>query len=207
VAAAAAAATPALTKPKLAPAAAPKAGTSIPLKDVSKGAAALEPKLAGSRYLGGDKPSAADVKAFDELLGAGNVHLFRWVKSVAAVPAKERAKWKAAPKAKPAPAKPKVNEVAAAKHRDPAVLQSRVQLDLAPWSADVDLAALAADIRSCEAPVGMVWEPGHQVTADGHLAMAATVEDTRVCADDVEELVMQFESLIRVFKIAAWQKL
>lgn len=71
--------------------------------DVSIKATGLESKLQGKRFLGGDKPSADDVKEFEALLGAGNLGLFRWVKHMASFTAAERQAWGAPVKIAKAP--------------------------------------------------------------------------------------------------------
>jgi elongation factor 1-beta len=81
------------------------ATTAVKKADVTKKATELEGKLKGKLFLGeGEKssshPTAADVKAFNDLLGAGNLHLFRWVKHMASFSDAERKAWPAtAPKA------------------------------------------------------------------------------------------------------------
>jgi elongation factor 1-beta len=82
--------------------------------DTLKKATELEAKLKGKNFLGGDKPSAEDVKAFNDLLGQGNGGLFRWAKNLASYTEAERKAWGAAvkvtappqPTAAPAPAAP-----------------------------------------------------------------------------------------------------
>jgi elongation factor 1-beta len=70
--------------------------------DVQKKATELEPKFkSGNLFLEGHKPTAADVKAFNDLLGAGNENLYRWVKNMASYTEAEKSSWAAAP----APAK------------------------------------------------------------------------------------------------------
>lgn len=71
--------------------------------DVAPKATALESQLQGKRFLGGDKPSAEDVKQFEALLGAGNLGLFRWVKHMASFTAAERNAWGAPVKVAKAP--------------------------------------------------------------------------------------------------------
>ena len=67
--------------------------------DVLKKSTELETKLKGGNlFLEGSKPTAADVKAFNDLLGAGNTNLFRWVKNVASYTEAEKAAWPAAAK-------------------------------------------------------------------------------------------------------------
>jgi elongation factor 1-beta len=58
--------------------------------DTLKKATELEAKLKGKNFLGGDKPSAEDVKAFNELLGQGNTGLYRWAKNLASYTDAER---------------------------------------------------------------------------------------------------------------------
>ena len=66
--------------------------------DVLKKAGELDGKLKGKLFLGGAKPSEEDVKAFNDLLGAGNNNLFRWVKNVASFTEAERKAFGAAVK-------------------------------------------------------------------------------------------------------------
>jgi len=61
--------------------------------DVAAKAAALEGKLKNNLFLEGARPTAADVKAFNDLLGDKNTNLFRWVKHVASFTEAERAAW------------------------------------------------------------------------------------------------------------------
>ena len=66
--------------------------------DVLKKVGELEPKLKGKLFLGGDKPSAEDVKAFNDLLGDKNQNIHRWVKHMASFTESERSAWGAAGK-------------------------------------------------------------------------------------------------------------
>lgn len=63
------------------------------LKDVLAKSTALEGKIGNKAFLGGGKPSAEDVKAFNDLLGAGNLNVFRWVKHMASFSTDAQAKW------------------------------------------------------------------------------------------------------------------
>lgn len=85
--------------------------------DVLKKAGDLEGKLKGKLFLGGAKPSDEDVKAFNDLLGAGNNNIYRWVKNLASYTEAERKAFGApvkvtappvtvTPPAHPAPAAP-----------------------------------------------------------------------------------------------------
>ncbi|CAG9581875.1 putative translation elongation factor 1-beta [Leishmania major strain Friedlin] len=93
------------------------------LKDVSKKAAELESKLSGKLFLGGAKPTAEDVKAFNDLLGANHVNLYRWAKNMATYAEGERKAWGApvrvaAPELRmPAPAAKAAGSDAAAEKR------------------------------------------------------------------------------------------
>jgi elongation factor 1-beta len=127
--------------------------------EVQVKAAALEPKLKGKLFLGGDLPSAEDVKAFDDLLGAKNINMFRWVKHMASFTEAERAAWgapgkklavaaeeaakpaAAAPAAKPAAAAPKAEEKKAAA---PAPADDDDDVDLFGEETEEDKAALEA---------------------------------------------------------------
>jgi elongation factor 1-beta len=68
--------------------------------DAAKKAASLEASLKGKAFIGGNTPSAEDVKAFNDLLGAGNTALYRWVRNIASYSGDQR-------KAFPAPQKGK----------------------------------------------------------------------------------------------------
>jgi elongation factor 1-beta len=61
--------------------------------DVLKKVNDLEGKLKGKLFLGGSKPTAEDVKAFRDLLGADNVSVYRWAKNVASFTEAERKAW------------------------------------------------------------------------------------------------------------------
>ncbi|KAG5493845.1 hypothetical protein JKF63_01677 [Porcisia hertigi] len=63
------------------------------LKDVSKKASELEAKLSGKLFLGGAKPTAEDVKAFNDLLGANNTNVYRWAKCMGTYTENERKAW------------------------------------------------------------------------------------------------------------------
>ena len=66
---------------------------SITKADVAKKSAELEAKLKGKLFLGGTTPSADDVKAFEDLLGKGNLNLYRWCKNIASFTEAERKAW------------------------------------------------------------------------------------------------------------------
>ena len=72
--------------------------------DVLKKAGEVEASLKGKLFLSGARPTAADVKLFNELLGTGNTALYRWVKHMASFTEAERNAWTAPAKAA-APAK------------------------------------------------------------------------------------------------------
>ncbi|CCW60543.1 unnamed protein product [Phytomonas sp. EM1] len=73
------------------------------LKDVNTKATALETKLGGKPFLGGAKPSAEDVKLFNDLLGSNNLNVYRWVKNIATFSEADRRSWGAPVKVKPLP--------------------------------------------------------------------------------------------------------
>ena len=66
---------------------------STKTSEVHKKAHELETKVKGKLFLGGDRPTAEDVKAFNDLLGEGHVNLHRWVKHMASFTDAERAAW------------------------------------------------------------------------------------------------------------------
>jgi elongation factor 1-beta len=71
--------------------------------DTLKKATELEAKLKGKNFLGGDKPSAEDVKAFNDLLGQGNTGIYRWAKNLASYSEAERKAFGPAVKVTPPP--------------------------------------------------------------------------------------------------------
>ena len=137
--------------------------------DVRKKADALESKLKGKLFLGGARPSAEDVKTFNDLLGADNTNLFRWVKNLASYTKEERAAWgapyklpKYEPKPvelpKPAAAKaeapkaeaPKAAPVAKAEAPKAAPKKEDDDVDLFGEETEEDKAALAAKKKADE---------------------------------------------------------
>jgi elongation factor 1-beta len=84
-----------------------------------KKATELEGKVKGKLFLGGSKPSAEDVQAFNELLGNNNVNLYRWVKNMASYTEAERNAFPAAGKQAAAPAAAKEAKPAAAAKEAP----------------------------------------------------------------------------------------
>ncbi|RNF01825.1 25 kDa translation elongation factor 1-beta [Trypanosoma rangeli] len=85
------------------------------VKDVSKKSGELEGKLKGKLFLGGTKPSEEDVKLFNDLLGANNTCLYRWVKHMASFTEAERKAWGSPVKVTaPAPAQAAAAAAAAA---------------------------------------------------------------------------------------------
>jgi len=61
--------------------------------EVQKKATELEAKLKGNLFLGGSVPTAEDVKAFNDLLGDKQTHVYRWVKHMASFTEAERNSW------------------------------------------------------------------------------------------------------------------
>ncbi|EPY40274.1 elongation factor 1-beta [Angomonas deanei] len=123
------------------------------VKDVQAKAAQLEGKLGGKLFLGGNTPSAEDVKAFNDLLGADNGNIYRWVKTVASYSEAERKGWGApvkvtAPALKPvapAAAAPKEEKKAAAPAKAaPAPAADDDDVDLFGETTEEEQAALAA---------------------------------------------------------------
>ncbi|KPA82111.1 translation elongation factor 1-beta putative (eEF1B beta 2) [Leptomonas pyrrhocoris] len=113
------------------------------LKDVCKKSADLESKLSGKLFLGGAKPSAEDVKAFNDLLGAGHTNLYRWAKNMATYSEGERKAWGApvkvtAPELRmPAAAAPAAEEKKAEKKATPAPAP-KAAAPAAPAAAEED---------------------------------------------------------------------
>lgn len=78
------------------------------LSGVLSKSASLEEKIGKKAFLGGCKPSSEDVKAFNDLLGAENFNVFRWVKHMSSFPADVQSKWGAPVKIAP----PEVKHIA-----------------------------------------------------------------------------------------------
>ncbi|TPP40002.1 EF-1 guanine nucleotide exchange domain family protein [Leishmania donovani] len=147
------------------------------LKDVSKKAAELESKLGGKLFLGGAKPTAEDVKVFNDLLGANHVNLYRWAKNMATYTEGERKA--AAPKA-------------AAAWDDTIDLEAlaqklhAIQRDGLIWG-DHKLVPVAFGVKK--------------------LQQLIVIEDDKVSGDDLEEMIMGFEEEVQSMDIVAWNKI
>ncbi|PBJ69885.1 putative 25 kDa translation elongation factor 1-beta [Trypanosoma cruzi] len=116
------------------------------VKDVNKRSSELEGKLKGKLFLGGTKPSKEDVKLFNDLLGAENTSLYRWVKHMTSFTEAERKAWGAPVKvtattSASAPAKqaPKKAASAPAKQAD-----EDEEIDLFGEATEEETAALEA---------------------------------------------------------------
>ncbi|EKG04965.1 25 kDa translation elongation factor 1-beta, putative [Trypanosoma cruzi] len=116
------------------------------VKDVNKRSGELEGKLKGKLFLGGTKPSKEDVKLFNDLLGAENTYLYRWVKHMTSFTEAERKAWGAPVKvtattSASAPAKqaPKKAASAPAKQAD-----EDEEIDLFGEATEEETAALEA---------------------------------------------------------------
>lgn len=124
------------------------------LKDVCGKATALEGKIGSKAFLGGSKPSAEDVKAFNDLLGAGNLNVFRWVKNMASFSVETRNGWGAPVKVSPpesktapagaTPAKTKAAPPKPAAKKAPAPAADDDDLDLFGEQTEEEKAALEA---------------------------------------------------------------
>ena len=103
---------------------------SMSKADTLKKATELEAKLKGKNFLGGDKPSAEDVKAFNDLLGQGNGGIYRWAKNLASYTEAERKAFGAAVKVTPpvyAGAAPAAASAAPAKKEEPKKEEPKVE--------------------------------------------------------------------------------
>lgn len=63
------------------------------VKDIFAKVESVEGKLKGKLFFGGEKPSAEDVKNFNDLFGVNNLNVYRWVKHIATFSADERQSW------------------------------------------------------------------------------------------------------------------
>lgn len=134
--------------------------------DVLKKAGELDGKLKGKLFLGGAKPSEEDVKAFNDLLGAGNNNVFRWVKNLASFTEAERKAFGAAVKvtaptttpfvpaapaaAAAAPAKKEEPKKEAPKKEEPKPAADDDDVDLFGEETEEDKAALEAKKKKDE---------------------------------------------------------
>ena len=180
--------------------------------DVAPKATELESKLKGKLFLGGDVPSADDVKAFEDLLGAHNTHLYRWVKHMASFTEQERSAWgepgtmlataepeKEAPKAAASPAK----------EAKPKKLQSAVTFEVTPCAETTDLDALAAKLKSNKKP-GLAWR-SHKVVAAAEgdakkLVLHLTVSDEKITAEDLDSIAVQYTDDVLSTEVKQWKK-
>ena len=105
---------------------------------VTKKAAEIEGTLKGKPFLGGNTPSAEDVKAFQELLGGGNTALYRWVRNIASYTGEQR-------KAFGAPAKGKTTTYSLPAGKEAAAPKAVQEVKAAPKAEPAPKAAPAAD--------------------------------------------------------------
>jgi elongation factor 1-beta len=114
---------------------------ALKAEDAAKKVAELNDKLKGGKLFieGGNRPSAADVKAFNELLGAGNGNLFRWVKNMSSFSAAERKGWGEPLKARAVTAKGATDKPAAAAAAKP----TEAKKDAAPKATPAATSATA----------------------------------------------------------------
>eukprot|EP01004_Peranema_trichophorum_P010630 NODE_9443_length_591_cov_35.619658_g8808_i0.p1 GENE.NODE_9443_length_591_cov_35.619658_g8808_i0~~NODE_9443_length_591_cov_35.619658_g8808_i0.p1 ORF type:complete len:180 (+),score=42.69 NODE_9443_length_591_cov_35.619658_g8808_i0:60-542(+) len=156
------------------------------------GIADLNTKLAGLKtpYLDGKNPGDPDRKAFQELIGKDNIHLWRWVKHIASYSEEERKAWADAEKAA-------------------LVAKSSIVLDVKPWDDETDLIAMESAIRALEIP-GLHWGASKQVAvAFGikKIQIMLTIEDELVSSDDIEDAVTGLEDYVQSIDIVSWNKL
>ncbi|RNF05470.1 25 kDa translation elongation factor 1-beta [Trypanosoma conorhini] len=119
------------------------------VKDVSKKSGELEGKLKGKLFLGGTKPSEEDVKLFNDLLGANNTCLYRWVRHMASFTEAERKAWGApvkvtAPALAPAPTPAAAKETPKKAAPAPAKKDDDDDIDLFGDATEEETAALEA---------------------------------------------------------------
>eukprot|EP00993_Chasmostoma_nieuportense_P004573 NODE_5234_length_681_cov_67.593863_g5071_i0.p1 GENE.NODE_5234_length_681_cov_67.593863_g5071_i0~~NODE_5234_length_681_cov_67.593863_g5071_i0.p1 ORF type:complete len:179 (+),score=62.78 NODE_5234_length_681_cov_67.593863_g5071_i0:52-537(+) len=144
----------------------------------------------GKPFLSGNKPGEADLKAFQDMIGKDNTHLWRWVKLIASYTQEERAAWETAAKAG-------------------IVAKSSIILDIKPWDDETDLAAMEQAIRSIEMP-GLHWGASKLVeVAFGikKLQILLNIVDDLVSSDDLEDRIMAQEDFVQSMDVVAWNKL
>lgn len=185
----------------------------------------LSSQLRGRLFLGGQRPSAADVAAFNKLLGAENTHLHRWVKHMASFTRAERATWPAAPDSHvavdavpdarasetlsaPSPAS---NDGAAALEpvvaRDD-VPRSSVLLEINAWE-DADLHAFAGKLKAMTHD-GIAWGEHKLVREEPDeppkLLLTLVIEDEKISGEEIEQVIMGFDDEVQSMKIVSWNK-
>jgi len=117
--------------------------SSVKKADVAKKATELEGKLKGKMFLGGDRPTEADVAAFHELLGTENLGLYRWVKHIASFTDAERKLWDGKEVKKEAPKEVKKDAPKEAKKQE-AKKAEEEEIDLFGEETEEEAAALEA---------------------------------------------------------------
>jgi elongation factor 1-beta len=178
--------------------------------DVLEKAKALEGKLKGNLFLGGNLPTAADVQAFNDLLGEKNTNVYRWVKHVASFTEAERSAWGAPGKklavsegkkeeAKPAAAAaPKKEEAkpaapAAAAKAAPKPAAAEEEFDMFAEETDEEQQArMAKKLADIEAKKGKK-EKAAVIAKSSILLDVKTWDDTV----DLEALALKIKSNVR----------
>eukprot|EP01063_Lacrimia_lanifica_P020811 TRINITY_DN280_c0_g1_i1.p1 TRINITY_DN280_c0_g1~~TRINITY_DN280_c0_g1_i1.p1 ORF type:complete len:178 (+),score=106.77 TRINITY_DN280_c0_g1_i1:55-588(+) len=174
----------------------------------AKLAAEIAGKLGNGAYVGGETPSAADVKLFNQLLGEGNSHLHRWVKSMASYTADERAAWKAVKPAKDA-VKVSVSgdapAAAAAAAPEKKVAKSAAVVEVA-LKAGADGAKLQKLIKQIKVE-GLDF--GKFTGGKDTLKWEPVVEDGKVEKQDLLDMTQGFKNYVvaEKTKVASWKSL
>ncbi len=88
------------------------------------------------------------------------------------------------------------------------IAKSNIIFDIKPMDSETDMVALEAKVREIEMD-GLVWAVGKLVdVAYGikKLQIACVVEDDKVCTDDIEEKLMEFEDEVQSVDVACFTK-
>ncbi|KAJ9470376.1 25 kDa elongation factor 1-beta [Diplonema papillatum] len=153
--------------------------------------AAVAAKLGAKPFVGGDEPSAEDVKLFNELLGENNAHLHRWVKHMSSFTEAERKEW---------PEKAKQGKICSSVNEDakPKIKKSA--------AAVVIKCKSGADVKSLE---GLI----RQIKVDGldfgtfagtgeKLTWKCVFEDDKVSKQDLMDMTVGFKGYVEAADVA-----
>eukprot|EP01059_Diplonema_ambulator_P036935 TRINITY_DN9518_c0_g1_i1.p2 TRINITY_DN9518_c0_g1~~TRINITY_DN9518_c0_g1_i1.p2 ORF type:complete len:174 (+),score=81.49 TRINITY_DN9518_c0_g1_i1:55-576(+) len=167
-------------------------------------ASKIEAKLGDKKFLGGDKPSAEDVKLFNEMLGENNTHLHRWVKHMASFTEPERSSWKAvkpaeggfkcsvAGDAKAAGEKP----VAAAKKAARTAVEAKITLKAGKGAKEVEELIKMIKVDGLDM--------GTFKGAEKELKWSCTIDDMKVSKQDLLDMTVGFVDYVEKTDFTSW---
>eukprot|EP01064_Diplonema_japonicum_P033301 TRINITY_DN651_c5_g1_i1.p1 TRINITY_DN651_c5_g1~~TRINITY_DN651_c5_g1_i1.p1 ORF type:complete len:192 (+),score=66.05 TRINITY_DN651_c5_g1_i1:48-578(+) len=174
-------------------------------------ASKVEALLDGKKFVGGDKPSAEDVKLFNELLGEKNSSLHRWVKHMASFTEVERGAWKAA--------KPAENKITCSVSGNVKASKKAEKDKPAPVVKKAARTSVVANIslkagtcpKETESLIRMIkvdgLEFGTFVAAKDSLKWTCVIDDLKVSKQDLLDMTVGFTGLVTKTDFAEWKSL